>query len=153
MTVYPQECQFCGRNRVQHAGKKLLLSTIVTRTAESTIKEIAKDKHPDLYRRIQDEDLIAKEFRYHSHCYRNFTRGEVVYNKKGTYETGNFVAVCEFITKEVLEKGRVVSLEEVHSLYGLQVDNKRYANLLKERINAKFNEQIIILSQQNRSGP
>lgn len=38
-------------------------------------------------------------------------------------------------------------------MYGLQVDNKRYANLLKERINAKFNEQIIILSQQNRSGP
>ena len=38
-------------------------------------------------------------------------------------------------------------------MYGLQVDNKRYANLLKERINAKFNEQILILSQQNRSGP
>ena len=51
------------------------------------------------------------------------------------------------------KKGRVVSLEEVHSLYGLQVDNKRYANLLKGRINAKFNKQIIILLQQNRSGP
>ena len=50
-------------------------------------------------------------------------------------------------------RGRVVSLNEIHSLYGLQVDKKRYAKLLKQRINAKFEEGIIFLSPQNCSGP
>jgi hypothetical protein len=138
---------------MQHGGKKVLPVTIATRTAESSIKSVARDKHPSLYGRIKDEDLIAKEFRYHSHCYRNFTRGEIAYDKKGTYETGDFDAVSEFITTEVIERGRVVSLNEIHSLYGLQVDKKRYANLLKQRINTKFKEGIIILSPQNCSGP
>lgn len=38
-------------------------------------------------------------------------------------------------------------------MYGLQVDKKRYANLLKQRINAKFKDRILILSSQNWSGP
>ena len=109
---------------MQHGGKKVLPVTIATRTAASSIKSIARDKHPGLDGRIKDEDLIAKEFRYHSHCYRNFTRGEIAYDKKGTYETGDFDTVSEFITTEVIERGRVVSLNEIHSLYGLQVDKK-----------------------------
>jgi hypothetical protein len=81
--------------------------------------------HPGLYGRIKDEDLIAKEFRYLSHCYRNFTRGEIAYDKKRTYETGDFHAVSEFITTEVVERGRVISLNKIHSVYGLQVDKKK----------------------------
>ena len=36
---------------------------------------------------------------------------------------------------------------------GCNCDKKRYANLLKQRINAKFKERIIILSPQNCSEP
>jgi hypothetical protein len=58
--VYGEECQFCGKNRVQHGGKKVLPVTIVTRMAENSIKSIARDTHPDLYGRIEHKDLIPQ---------------------------------------------------------------------------------------------
>ena len=42
--------------------------TIKTKDVETTIKNISKERNPELYGRIKDEDLLAQEFRYHSHC-------------------------------------------------------------------------------------
>ena len=40
--------------------------TMKTKDAETSIKNISKERNPELYGRIKDEDLPAKEFRYHS---------------------------------------------------------------------------------------
>ena len=61
--------------------------TMKTKDAETSIKNISKERNPELYGRIKDEDLPAKEFRYHSHCYRNFTR-QWTNEPKGVYDKG-----------------------------------------------------------------
>ena len=59
--VYPQVCNFCEKNRLKHNGKRVSPTTITTAIAESPIKNAAKCKDEDMYRRIKNEDLIAKE--------------------------------------------------------------------------------------------
>ena len=49
---------------------------IKTKDAETSIKEAARHKCHDLYAEIKDLDLIAKEFRYHEQCRRDFVRPE-----------------------------------------------------------------------------
>ena len=41
--------------------------TIKIKDAETAIKNISKERNPEVYGRIKDEDLLAKEFHYHSH--------------------------------------------------------------------------------------
>ena len=60
---------------MQHKGIKFYPSTISTYDAEEAIKAAAKENNSEFYFRIKDLDLIAKEFKYHKHCYGNFTRG------------------------------------------------------------------------------
>ena len=60
-------------------------STIKTKDAETIIKNIPKERKLKLYGRIKDEDLLAKEFCYHSHCYRNFTM-QWTNEPKGVYD-------------------------------------------------------------------
>ena len=71
--VYPEVCNFCAKNRMKHNGKRVSLTKITTEIAENAIKNAAKCKDKEMYRRIKDEDLIAKEFKYRFHCYRDFT--------------------------------------------------------------------------------
>lgn len=47
--------------------------TTETKDTHTTIKNISKERNPELHGRIKDEDLIAKKLRYHSHCYRNLS--------------------------------------------------------------------------------
>ena len=67
-------CNICKKGSVKLKGKKALPIAITTIEATESIKEAAKIKDPKLYAEIKDIDLIAKEFKYHEHCRRNFTR-------------------------------------------------------------------------------
>ena len=95
-----------------------MLLTIEIKDAKTTIKNISKERSPVLYGRIKDEDLLAKEFRYHSHCYRNFTM-QWANEPKGVYDKRNLGAVSNFIMKEIVEGERIVPINEVTALYGL----------------------------------
>lgn len=122
--------------------------TIKAKDAEITIKNISKERNLKLYGRIRDEDLLVKEFCYHSHCYRNSTR-QWTNEPKDVYDKGNFDAVSNFIMKEIVEAGRIVPINELTTLYGLGELIKiktSYENLLKQRIDKQFGEQIVILS-------
>ena len=48
----------------------------ITFDAERSINASAQVKNESLYVEIKDLDLISKEFKVHSHCYRDFTRKE-----------------------------------------------------------------------------
>ena len=74
-SLFPEKCYFCKKTRVQHKGKKVNLVQILTHDASETIKAAAKAKDNEMYLELKDLCLIAKELRYHDHCYINFTRG------------------------------------------------------------------------------
>ena len=81
--IYPKECNLCKRYRIKRSGRHLLPTTISTQQAVNTIKEAAEAKEDQsLYYKIKDLDLIAKEFKYHGVCYREFTRKKDVTHKK-----------------------------------------------------------------------
>lgn len=48
-----------------------MILTTETKDTQATIKNISKERNPELHGRIKDEDLLAKKLRYNSHCYRN----------------------------------------------------------------------------------
>ena len=73
--VYPKECNLCTKFRVRHRGERYKPYKIATYTAENTIKAAAKDKNEKFYNEIKDLDLIEKEFKFHRHCYQQYTNG------------------------------------------------------------------------------
>ena len=77
--LFPDECHFCKKIRVQIKGNKVMPTLITTTDAVESIKAAAFAKNAEWYREFKDVCLIAKEFKAHSHCYREFTRG---YTKK-----------------------------------------------------------------------
>ena len=98
---------------MQYKGKKNSSITIKTKTAELTIKSAANEKDQDLYTRIKDEDLLAKEFKYHEHCYKNFTRQPTATSHKQIYEKRNFTPVQTFINEEVIKNGNIVPMDKL----------------------------------------
>ena len=68
---------------------------------------------------IKDEDLIAKEFKYHEHCYTDFTRSRpnVESNEKeSSYDKGDFEKVKNLVSEEVISNGRAISMSIAYSL-------------------------------------
>ena len=73
--VYPKECNFCNKYIIMRNGKYIFPITISIQQAVNTIKDAAKAKEDQkLFLEIKDLDLIAKGFKYHDACYREYTR-------------------------------------------------------------------------------
>lgn len=162
-SLYPKECNICLKFRVQHKNKKYEPYKIATYDAQRTIKAAAKDKNEKLYAEIESLDLIAKEFKVHQHCYQNFTRGfnaastsssssTLATSKDDSYERGDFEAVKQLISNEVLTLGKAVSMKTIHNVYGLCVDDTRYRSKLKQRIINHFEEKLLFLNAPQRKG-
>ena len=73
--MFPESCYFFKKKRVQYKGKKVSPCQITTYDADKSIKAAAKGKANEMYVELKDLCLIAKEFKYHVHCYKEFTRG------------------------------------------------------------------------------
>ena len=137
----------------------------MTFDAEITLKAAPKVKDKQLYSEIANIDLIAKEFKVYTHCYKRFTKGftasssamensaENTNRNKSTYDAGDFDKVTEYINYEVLSAGKAVSIKSLHKLYGLNVDDTRYRSKLKQRLLKHFGDQIVFLTptQQERA--
>ena len=66
-------------------------------------------------------DLIAKEFKYHDVCYREFTRKENETHKKppeDVRDTDNLEVVAKCVEEKILNKNHAVSMTVLHELYG-----------------------------------
>ncbi len=73
--VYPKECNFCSKYKIMKKNKIHFPATVCTVKAVQTIKEAAESKEDQsLFFEIKDADLIAREFKYHESCYKEFTR-------------------------------------------------------------------------------
>lgn len=71
--VYPKECNLCLKFRVQRKSERYKSYITTTYTDENTIKAAAKGKNETFYTEIKDLDLIAKKFKFHKHCYQQYT--------------------------------------------------------------------------------
>ena len=72
--VYPEVCHFCKKGRMSYRGKKVGLAELEMKEAELFIKQRPREKDPELFYEIKHLDLIAKNFWFHEHCRKDFTR-------------------------------------------------------------------------------
>ena len=104
---------------------------------------------------IKDEDSIAKDLKYHEHCYTDFTRSRpnIESNEKeSSYDQGDFEKVKNLVSEGVISNGRVISMRVLHIASGLNENDHRYRNELRVRIQRQFGDKIITLrSMQNNS--
>lgn len=148
-SVYGDNCNFCGKNRVQYKGKKVSPITIPTKIAEETIQKAAKLANDNLYIQICDQDLIAKEFKYHRHCYRAYTRDvstKSSSDKNLKYDKGNIKALNDFINTEMLNKGKIFPVAKLQEVYGISIEDKRYAYYVKNIVRDKFKDEVTFLT-------
>eukprot|EP00794_Sanderia_malayensis_P013074 gene13074-14416_t len=134
--IYPKECKFCKKYRVKHKGKEHVPLTITTPSASLRIKECVKNKDEALYYEIKNLDLIAKEFKYHVFCYKEFVRQERPTQSQADSQglKGNFEAVIDCIQKRVLSQNQAVSMSVIHEIYGIHTQDTRYRSKLKSKI-------------------
>ena len=65
----------CKKTAIKVKGKRQVLTKIVTKSAEITLKQAAKLRNDEeMLIAVQDVDLIAKDFQRHEYCYREYTR-------------------------------------------------------------------------------
>eukprot|EP00794_Sanderia_malayensis_P006423 gene6423-7156_t len=116
--VYPKECNFCHKYRVKRQQKHHLPITVSTHQAVMTMKQAAEaNEDQSLFFEIKDLDLIAKEFKYHDFCYKEYTRKakiRITSTQEDTGEqrsSGNFEAVVQCIRERIIDENQVVSMK------------------------------------------
>ena len=76
--------------------------TIATEQASKTLKDKAESMDDkSLHYEIKDIDLIAREFKYHQHCYREFTRSikrKSAGTERSYSQQGDYLKVKEIIS-------------------------------------------------------
>ena len=115
--------------------------TVCIEQAVNTIKQAAEANEDQSLYKIRNLDLIAKEFKYHERCHKDYTwKGKLstpcLYEKKG-----NFEKVKEKEEK-VLTESQAVSMCILHDLYGLSTDDIRYYSKLKARIQSESTDKL-----------
>ena len=156
--VYPNDCQLCGKCRLQYKNKRYVPYTIATFNAAESIKAAAKVKNETLFNEIEHLDLIAKEFKVHHVCYKKFTLGyspasraenlmeEDNELKECMYRKANFEEVVEYIRDSVLHLKKAASMKTLQEISGIESSDRRYRQTLKKRIEKEFGNQITFLS-------
>ena len=91
-------------------------------------------------------DLIAKEFKYHKLCFREFTRKEYIPPIEKSYSKGDFQKVIDCINENVLLHNQVISMGRLHELYGIGLNDTSYRQHLKIRIEKEFPEKLYFLT-------
>ncbi len=114
------------------------------------IKDAAKTKDESLYYEIKDLDLIAKEFKYHVFCYKEFVRQERPAQSQSHSDSeslkGNFESVIDCIEKRVLLQNQAVSMSVIHEIYGIHTQDTRYRSKLKSRIQSNFPGKLFFVT-------
>ena len=141
--LYPNECQLCGKNRIQHKNVRYIPYKITSFAAVLAIKEAAKSKDLTHYAEIENVDLIAKEYKVHETCYKKFTKGFTATSSNDcendptditklnatdepsterlSYDHSNFDQVKEFVKDMILNDQRAISMKSLHNIYGIGI--------------------------------
>ncbi len=137
-------------------GKKQEIKVMQTVSSCESIQNAAKlHKDQGMLLRITGQDLIAKEFKMHPKCYREYTRITTLKptdtkstaiitddNNVPESSTTNFRSVCDFINDHVIAGKQFVSLRVLTEIYGFDEDDCRLRGKVKERLQKEFGDRI-----------
>ena len=143
-------------------GKKQYPKNITTEPACKKLKQAARlhnDEH-FLFIMSGDEDLIAKEFKMHEKCYKDYTRicsrQPVASTSKesnenedsyGTGENGSKIDhLCEFVRTHILEGEQSVSIKLLTEVYGLDKEDCRLRGKVKEKLLQQFGDELLFIT-------
>ncbi len=151
--LFPDICMICKKKTIKVNNKRQSKTKIVTKTAERTLKSAAHARDDkDMIVAVAETDLIAKEFRKHEKCYRDYTR--VV--RESAYETekdedelkGNFDAVISIVDNDVLLGQQCISVETLMIEYEGDIGTKQSRYRLKERLRKHYAEKLVFLQPE-----
>ena len=153
--LFPSACGICKKDVIKIKGVKQYTTPIVTKIAEATMKKAAElHQDDDMLRRIQAEDLIAREFRKHENCYREYTRithlKEDVDDSSSKHlcddDTGKFEEVCNIIDDFILTQNQAISMSFLNETYGTGLGDRQYRFKLKDRLQNKYGDSLFFVT-------
>ena len=150
---FPDHCMICKKTAIKVRGKRQVLSNIVTKSAESTLKQAAKLRNDqEMLIAVQDVDLIAKDFQRREYCYREYTRlvweKEKNYNVETTERFGNFEAVCELVDDHILSGRQYISMESLMGTYGIGTGVRQRRHAVKAWLLKKYGDCLLFISTE-----
>ena len=131
---------------MKHLGKKVEPTKILTFAAQDSIKKAAELSNNDFFLKVKDEDLIAREFKYHRHCFRNFTRTNTTPTEEEPVKPkGDYDAVRSCVDEDIIESGQILSMRYLHSIYGVGYGDSRYTGKLKQKLFDDYGDKLKFL--------
>ena len=100
---------------------------------------------------VTGEDLIAKEFKIHDKCDKDYTRvcSKPILKKSSTDQTSkdldNFRNLENFV-QEHIHGDQSVSIKLLTELYGFDKEDSRLRNKVKQKLEQEFNDRICFVS-------
>eukprot|EP00794_Sanderia_malayensis_P008583 gene8583-9501_t len=150
--VFPKECNFCKRWRVKRKQAISMPITITTKMAEERIKRAAESKDEQLFYEIKNMDMIAKEFKYHDFCYKDFTRKEPQPSNQFWDTRGDFDAVVSCIEGRIVLQNEAISMATTLAHFGVKKYVKTASGSQFEVKIPDAVEERITLSCEDNSG-
>ena len=155
------KCLFCDKEAIKVKGVKSSLITCKTEIAEASIKSAASEKgDEEILRKVRDQDLRAREARYHELCRRNYTRSITRHVSHADTESAQsqaahndaFEFICGYIQENILVEGKVERLSMIRERYlslsfllqkHLRFHNEKYKTYkLKDKLCKHFGEKL-----------
>ena len=123
-TVLPSRCIFCDKASKYKKGSKTREKMICCAElrVDERIRQIAAVKHDSKVLSITLDELVSKEAKYHSSCYKDYARPD---KQLAGNKTPIKADILETVVKELLEKSddKIVYLSEVKTKYMLYLEN------------------------------
>ena len=93
--------------------------------------------------RIENEDLLAKEFHVHDSCQQDYQRKDKETTTAKEMGTSDFKAVKRKIDLNIFCRQKAISMKVIHELYkDGHPDDVRYRGKLKQKIIDEFGDRL-----------
>ena len=125
--LFPADrCLFCNKETIAVKRVKYSLVTCRTEIAEASIKSAALEKgDEEILRKVRDQDLIAREARYHNCCRREYTRSRTRHTTHKDSESAQSLSahndalqyIFNYIQEHILVEGKVERLSMLRERY------------------------------------
>ena len=110
--LFDDNWMICKQHQIKGGHKFQSPKKLLTLDAANNIKKAAEMiEDEEILLDIAEVNLVAKEFKHHDKCYRDYTR--VIYANKikiRVNEKGNFEDVCRLIEDDIIESQKWVSM-------------------------------------------
>ena len=164
--LFPSVCMKCKTSKpIKVKGKKQQIKVVQTFSSCRTLQQAATLRNDqEMLAAISGVDLIAKEFKMHQKCYKEYTlicskrsatasaaavcRDTVECEGSASQQrtTTDFEAVCSFVTSHVIGGCQTVSLTVLTDMYGFDSNDARLHAKVKQRLRNTFGDKLIFLT-------